>query len=101
MASEKDVLWQRHEELRARVEGLEQKMAVAEERHVSVLDRLDENKNERRAQFETLLSEVKATRDELTEYRGMAKFGKWAIATLIALGVPPAMIYWFTHGGGK
>lgn len=76
-------------------------MAVAEERHDTVLAALDESKRERRGQFNTLLGEVKAMRDELTEYRGMAKFGKWAIATLIALGVPPAMIYWFTHGGGK
>lgn len=100
MPAERD-LWEHHEQLRSRVNELEQKMAVAEERHSTVLEKLDESQRERRTQFETLLKEMKATRDEVVEARGAAKFGKWVVSILLALGVPPALFFWYSHGGGK
>lgn len=95
--SDTDVLWQRHEELREKVDALNARMSAHDERYNAVVEKLDLSREERKEQFNAIMVEMKAVREEVAEKRGAAKFGAWLAGIMIALGVPAALFSWYTH----
>ena len=101
-------LWDRISAIDVRFAELEGRINMQQQALNTIEKTLMENREERqhfhnetKAALVKIADSVSAINDKVTEAHGMAKFGKWIVGTLIALGVPAAMFAWYSHGGGK
>lgn len=55
-------------------------------------EKMDLSRKERAEQYADIKKSLDLLGEEISEYRGALRFGKWMAGTLIALGVPSAML---------
>lgn len=99
--SDTEALWHAHNELLEKHHALEARMAAHDARYENIVEKLDLSRRERTEQHEKILGAIGELKNEMAEKRGAAKFGMWVVGILLSLGVPPALFFWYTHGGGK
>lgn len=97
-----DSLWQQINVLREKQSALESRMSAHDAKQDALAEKIDLSRSERSEQFQQLTAQIstlgETVREELSEYRGALKFGKWLAGLLIALGVPAALLTAWGHG---
>lgn len=100
--NEAEALWEQINVLREKQSALESRMSAHDAKQDALAEKIDLSRSERSEQFQRLTAQIstlgETVREELSEYRGALKFGKWLAATLIALGVPAALLTAWGHG---
>ena len=97
-----DALWEQINVLREKQSALESRMSAHDAKQDALAEKIDLSRSERSEQFQQLTAQIstlgETVREELSEYRGALKFGKWIAGLLIALGVPAALLTAWGHG---
>ena len=102
MTGETEALWDHVNALRDKQAALEARMAAHDAKTDALAEKIDLSRQERTEQFKVITEQIatlgETVKEELSEYRGALKFGKWIAGTLIALGVPAGMLaMWGGH----
>ena len=100
--NEAEALWEQINVLREKQSALESRMSAHDAKQDALAEKIDLSRSERSEQFQQLTAQIstlgETVREELSEYRGALKFGKWLAGLLIALGVPAALLTAWGHG---
>lgn len=100
--NEQEALWEQVNQLRDKQSALESRMSAHDAKQDALAEKIDLSRTERTEQFRSLSDQIakvgEDVREELSEYRGALKFGKWIAGILIAMGVPAAMLAAWGHG---